>query len=47
MNHILIVEDDDTLRDGLAAALTTDSITTQTAENLAEARQKLDENSYD
>ncbi len=47
MNHILIVEDDDTLRDGLDAALTTDSITTQTAENLAEARQKLDENSYD
>ncbi len=47
MNHILIVEDDATLRDGLAAALVNESATTQTAENIAEARRKLAENSFD
>ncbi len=46
MNHILIVEDDAALREGLAAALTTESITTHTSASLTEARRQLADNSY-
>ena len=47
MNHILIVEDDTTLREGLAAALRNAAATTCTAADLAGARRILRERTFD
>ncbi len=47
MKYILIVEDDTTLREGLAAALAKDDLSPRTAANLAEARQLLAERQFD
>lgn len=47
MKHILIVEDDTALREGLAAALQSAVFTTASAANLAEARRILRERTFD
>ena len=47
MKHILIVEDDTALREGLAAALQSAAVTTASAANLAEARRILCECTFD
>ncbi len=47
MKYILIVEDDITLRSGLAAALQNSDITPYTAADLAEARRILRERTFD
>lgn len=47
MKHILIVEDDTTLREGLAAALLNDRLLVQTAADLAEARRVLQGQAFD
>ena len=47
MKHILIVEDDTALREGLAAALQSAVVTTASAANLAEARRILRERTFD
>lgn len=47
MNYLLIVEDDLTLREGLAAALTSPELAVQTAGSLAEARRLLAGFSFD
>ena len=47
MKHILIVEDDTALREGLAAALQSAVVTTASAANLAEARHILRERTFD
>ena len=47
MKHILIVEDDTTLREGLAAALMNDRLLVQTAADLAEARRVLQGQAFD
>ena len=47
MKHILIVEDDTALREGLAAALQSAVVTTTSAANLAEARRILRECTFD
>lgn len=47
MNHILIVEDDTPLREGLVTALRSDTTTTCTAADLAEARRILRVRSFD
>jgi len=47
MKHILIVEDDTALREGLAAALQGTAVTTASAAGLAEARRILREHTFD
>lgn len=47
MQSILIVEDDTTLREGLATALQTETRTTYTAADLVEARKRLRERTFD
>ncbi len=47
MKYILIVEDDTILREGLAAALQSETITTESAANLTEARRILRERTFD
>ena len=47
MKHILIVEDDTTLREGLAAALLNDRLLVQTSADLAEARRVLQGQAFD
>ncbi|MBR3998990.1 MAG: response regulator transcription factor [Clostridia bacterium] len=47
MKHILIVEDDTALREGLAAALQSAAVTTASAASLAEARRILSEHTFD
>ena len=47
MKYILIVEDDTPLREGLAAALQNDTISVQSAADLAEARRILLEHTFD
>jgi len=47
MKHILIVEDDTTLREGLVTALQNDSLAVYAAADLASARRILRERSFD
>lgn len=47
MQSILIVEDDTTLREGLATALQTETRTIYTAADLTEARKRLRERTFD
>jgi len=47
MKHILIVEDDTALREGLASALQSETIAVKSAANLAEARRVLLEQDFD
>ncbi len=47
MKHILIVEDDTALREGLAAALQSETIAVQSAADLAEARRILQGQNFD
>ena len=47
MKHILIVEDDTALREGLAAALQNDTVTVHAAADLASARRIFRERSFD
>ena len=47
MKQILIVEDDNALREGLAAALGTDEINVASASDLTEARLTLHERTLD
>ncbi len=47
MKHILIVEDDPTLRDGLAAALQSDTVSAHTAADLAHARRLFPTRPFD
>ena len=47
MKHILIIEDDTALREGLAAALQNDKLSVQTAADLAEAHRVLLEHNFD
>ena len=47
MKHILLVEDDTALREGLVTALQSDSFTIHAAADLASARQILREHSFD
>ena len=47
MKHILIVEDDTALREGLAAALQNDALAVRAASDLASARRILHERAFD
>ena len=47
MKHILIVEDDTALREGLLTALQSDSLSVESAANLAEARRILVNHTFD
>ena len=47
MKHILIVEDDTALREGLVTALQTNTMTAQSAASLAEARRILTSHTFD
>ena len=47
MKYLLIVEDDNDLREGLAAALSDTSLTAYTAADIASARRMLDVTAFD
>lgn len=47
VKHLLIIEDDETLRNGLCRALIQENMSTQGASTLAEALLALDKNHFD